>query len=67
MSTTKIGKVRSFDKDIEIINLVALKLCGKLNRVITNKDVINALLQHANGNGNLEPDKIINSIKNKLE
>lgn len=66
MSTNKISKVRSFDKDVETINLIVLKLSGKIGRVVTNKEIIHALLSHANGNGTIEPDSIIKAIEHQF-
>ena len=66
MSTKKIGKVRSFDRDIEIINLVALQLSAKMEKVVTNKEIINALLQHTNGIGEIKAEKIIRTIEHQF-
>ena len=67
MSNNKVSKVRSFEKDVEIINLIALKLSGKIGRVVTNKEIIHELLSHANGKGTIEPDNIIKTIEHKFD
>ena len=63
MSNNKVSKVRSFEKDVEIINLIALKLSGKIGRQVTNKEIVHELLSYANGKGTIEPDKIVETIE----
>lgn len=63
MSNNKVSKVRSFEKDVEIINMVALKISGKIGRVVNNKEIVNALLKHANGRGEITADKIVDTIE----
>jgi hypothetical protein len=68
MSKEKLTTVhaRIYKADREMLNRVALKLSAQFERQINIGEVINGLIQNANGVGEIEAEKIISSIGNHI-
>lgn len=63
LKMAKVVKCRAYEDDNRLINLITVKLCANLERTITNKDVIHALLAAVDTNGNQNTDEISERLK----
>lgn len=63
MSNNKTKHVRIFSKDAELFKLVGLKISAEIGEVVSSGEIINALLQYANGNGEITADEISRKLE----
>ena len=63
LKMAKVVKCRAYEDDNRLINLIAVKLCASLERTITNKDVIHALLAAVDTQGNQDANDISERLK----
>ena len=66
MSSEKVVKCRIFETDNEILKATAFKLAAKYGRVVTQKEVLRALINYADKSGNCSPAKISEEIGNNI-
>ena len=61
--SNKTTKCRIREDDNEILKIVALKLSGELQRIVTTADVIDGLFKLADGSGHKKPEQIVRNTK----
>jgi hypothetical protein len=62
-NNTKVVKIRIGSDLNDIVNTLAYKLCAEKSKVVTNKDVLNAIFTKANINRNSDLDEVVQELK----